>query len=152
VVEDEYCEQTLSLPVAFSVYYPDSIIKYKFNNVMAIYKPGKGGNAGYEFSNYEWHLVRGINDSILVAGPEVSVLYLGQGITFEEGDEVYVKLTEKTGAIPVLPSCRVLIEDVPNYDTTPDKNQAPATKRLVNRQIVINKGDKTYNIYGQLVQ
>ncbi len=152
VVEDEYCEQTLSLPVAFSVYYPDSIIKYKFNNVMAVYKPGKGGNAGYEFSNYEWHLVRGINDSILVAGPEVSVLYLGQGITFEEGDEVYVKLTEKTGAIPVLPSCRVVIEDVPNYDTTPDKNQAPATKRLVNRQIVINKGDKTYNIYGQLVQ
>ena len=151
VVEDEYCEQTLYFPLAFDVNYPTDIMKYKFNNVMAIYKPGHGGNDNYEFSNYEWHLVRNGQDTILASGPELSVLYLGYGNTFELRDQVYVVLTDKSGVIGPLRSCEYEIRDVPPYGE--QTNQAPpATKKLVNRQIVINKGDKSYNIYGQVIK
>ena len=151
VVEDEYCEQTLYFPLAFDVNYPTDIMKYKFNNVMAIYKPGYGGNDNYEFSNYEWHLVRNDQDTILASGPELSVLYLGEGTTFELRDQVYVVLTDKSGVIGPLRSCEYEIRDVPPYGE--QTNQAPpATKKLVNRQIIINKGEKSYNIYGQVVQ
>ena len=151
VVEDEYCEQTLYFPLAFDVNYPTDIMKYKFNNVMAIYKPGHGGNDNYEFSNYEWHLVRNGQDTILASGPELSVLYLGYGNTFELRDQVYVVLTDKSGVIGPLRSCEYEIRDVPPYGE--QTNQAPpATKKLVNRQIIINKGEKSYNIYGQVVQ
>lgn len=152
VVEDEYCNNTYTLPIEFTVYYPENIMKYKFNNIMAIYKPGYGGNEGYEFSNYEWHLIRGEQDSIVAAGPECSVLYLGERVTFEVGDKVYVVLTEKSGSIGPLRSCEYKIDNVPSYD--PEPNQAPsaATKRIVNRQIIIEKDSQSYNIYGQRVE
>jgi hypothetical protein len=152
VVEDEYCEQTLSIPLAFEVNYPKDIMKYKFNNVMAIYKPGYGGNNNYEFSNYEWHLVRNDQDTILATGPEANVLYLGEGTTFELRDVVYVVLTDKSGVIGPLRSCDYEIRDVPSYDDQANQAPSPATKKLVNRQIVINKGDKSYNIYGQVIK
>ncbi len=150
VVEDEYCNMTVTLPVNFTVNYPQDIFKYKFNNVMAVYKPGYGGNAGYEFTNYEWHLNRNGQDTILAAGPEVSVLYLGEGTTFETGDQVHVVLTNKSGE--TLPSCAYTVREVPNYSNEANQAPAKATKKLVNRQIVIQKGDKSYNIYGQVVQ
>lgn len=151
-VEDEHCKQTKTIPIDFYVDYPKNIMKYKFNNVIAVYKPEHGGNDGYEFTNYEWHLVRNSQDTILAAGPNMDVLYLGEGISFEKGDLVYVILTDKGGVIGPLRSCKLEIVNVPNYDTTSNQNPAPATKRMVNRQIIIEKGDQSYNIYGQRVR
>ena len=113
-----------------------------------MYKPGHGGNSGYEFSNYEWHLIRGVQDTVMAAGPEASILYLGQGVTFESGDVVYVVLTDKDGMI--LPSCPQVITNVKDFN--PQPQNAPASKHLIDRRIVIKKGEQSYNIYGQRIQ
>lgn len=150
LVNDLYCpdRNPLKYTIDFTVYYPEDIFKFKFNNVLAMYKPGHGGNSGYEFSNYEWHLIRGVQDTIMAAGPEASILYLGQGVTFESGDIVYVVLTDKDGM--TLPSCSQVIEDVKDFN--PEPQNAPASKHLIDRSIVIKKGEQSYNIYGQRIQ
>lgn len=150
LVNDLYCPDRtpLKYTIDFTVYYPEDIFNFKFNNVLAMYKPGHGGNSGYEFSNYEWHLIRGVQDTIMAAGPEASILYLGQGVTFESGDIVYVVLTDKDGM--VLPSCPQVIEDVKDFN--PQPQNAPASKHLIDRRIVIKKGEQSYNIYGQRIQ
>lgn len=151
VVEDEYCEQTDSVAVAFTVHYPNNIFKYKFNNVMAVYKPGYGGNVDYEFANYEWHLIRNGQDSILAAGPNASVLHLDEGTTFEINDIVYVVLTDLSGTIGALSSCEFIVKETPQYGNDANQAPAPAVKQLINRSIVITKGEQSYNIYGQRV-
>lgn len=150
LVNDLYCpdRNPKEYTIDFAVYYPDSIFKFKFNNVLAMYKPGHGGNSGYEFSNYEWHLIRGVQDTIMAAGPEASILYLGQGVTFESGDVVYVVLTDKDGM--TLPSCQQVITNVKDFN--PQPQNAPASKHLIDRRIVIKKGEQSYNIYGQRIQ
>lgn len=150
LVNDLYCpdRNPLKYTIDFTVYYPEDIFNFKFNNVLAMYKPGHGGNSGYEFSNYEWHLIRGVQDTIMAAGPEASILYLGQGVTFESGDIVYVVLTDKDGM--TLPSCSQVIEDVKDFN--PEPQNAPASKHLIDRRIVIKKGEQSYNIYGQRIQ
>ena len=150
LVNDLYCpdRNPKEYPIDFAVYYPDSIFKFKFNNVLAMYKPGHGGNSGYEFSNYEWHLIRGVQDTVMAAGPEASILYLGQGVTFESGDIVYVMLTDKDGM--VLPSCPQVITNVKDFN--PQPQNAPARKQLIDSRIVIKKGEQSYNIYGQRIQ
>ena len=150
LVNDLYCpdRNPKEYTIDFTVYYPDSIFKFKFNNVLAMYKPGHGGNSGYEFSNYEWHLIRGVQDTVMAAGPEASILYLGQGVTFESGDIVYVVLTDKDGM--TLPSCPQVITNVKDFN--PQPQNAPATKQLIDRRIVIKKGEQSYNIYGQRIR
>lgn len=150
LVNDLYCpdRNPKEYTIDFTVYYPDSIFKFKFNNVLAMYKPGHGGNSGYEFSNYEWHLIRGVQDTVMAAGPEVSILYLGQGVTFQSGDVVYVVLTDKDGM--TLPSCQQVITNVKDFN--PQPQNAPATKQLIDRRIVIKKGEQSYNIYGQRIR
>ena len=150
LVNDLYCpdRNPKEYPIDFAVYYPDSIFKFKFNNVLAMYKPGHGGNSGYEFSNYEWHLIRGVQDTVMAAGPEASILYLGQGVTFESGDVVYIVLTDKDGM--TLPSCPQVITNVKDFN--PQPQNAPARKQLIDSRIVIKKGEQSYNIYGQRIQ
>lgn len=150
LVNDKYCpdRNPKEYPIDFAVYHPDSIFKFKFNNVLAVYKPGHGGNSGYEFSNYEWHLIRGVQDTVMAAGPEASILYLGQGVTFESGDVVYIVLTDKDGM--TLPSCPQVITNVKDFN--PQQQNAPARKQLIDSRIVIKKGEQSYNIYGQRIQ
>lgn len=147
IVEDAYdkCENK-EFPLDITVKYPNDIFLYKFNNVLAVYKKGYGGNDNYDFKNYEWHVLRNGQDSLLSAGENESVLYLGEGNTFEIGDQVYVVLTDMRGV--AIPSCSQTITKVDDY-TIPDPEQAPARKMLQQNRFVILKGDKTYDIYGQ---
>ncbi len=145
LVNDLYCpdRNPLKYTIDFTVYYPEDIFKYKYNNVLAVYKPGQGGNEGYEFTAYQW-----FRNGAPIEGATSSILYLGQGVTFESGDIVYVMLTDKDGM--VLPSCSQVIEDVKDFN--PEPQNAPAYKELINRSIVIQKGEHSYNIYGQRIQ
>ena len=145
LVNDLYCpdRNPLKFNIDFTVYYPQDIFKYKFNNVLAVYKPGQGGNTGYEFTGYQWVL-----NGMPIEGANSSILYLGQGVTFKSGDAVYVILTDKDGM--VLPSCPQVIEDVKDFN--PEPQNAPAYKELIDRRIVIKKGEQSYNIYGQRIQ
>lgn len=142
IVEDLFCE-TKTHTIDIAVYYPEDIVKYKFNNVLAVYNSGYGGNDGYSFKAYQWY-----RNYQPIEGATSSVLYLGDGVTFEIGDQVYVELTNLSGL--TLPSCPLTIYSVPDYEVHTDN--APARKTLQNNRFVIIKGDDTYDIYGQKVR
>lgn len=142
IVEDLFCE-TKTHTIDIAVYYPEDIVKYKFNNVLAVYNSGYGGNDGYSFKAYQWY-----RNYQPIEGATSSVLYLGDGVTFEIGDQVYVELTNLSGL--TLPSCPLTIYSVPDYEVHTDN--APARKTLQNNRFVIIKGDDVYDIYGQKVR
>ena len=144
VLNDLHCGDELKFPVNFSVNYSDSIFRFKFNNVLAVYSTGHGANTNYVFTHYEWHLIRDGKDEII--GTDASILYLGQGIPFENGDIVYVVLTDNNGM--TLPSCTQTLLEIPDYNLE-DTAPAPARKLIINHQFIIRKGDVDYNIYGQ---
>ena len=148
IAQGEHCD-SLVFPIAITVNYPSDIFKFKFNNVLAVYKPGFGGNTDYQFSHYEWHLVRNAQDTLLAEGEDLSVFYLGQGIPFEEGDAVYVVLTDDSGM--KLSSCPQTLRDIQKDYSTQSK-PSPAQKKIVNRQFVIIRGDDMFDIYGQRVK
>ena len=105
--------------------------------MLAVYQ-----NRGYQFTAYQWYR----NGEPI--GDNSSILYLGEGIPFNQGDVVFVVLTDQSGM--TLPSCPQTITDIPDLDG--DANQAPAQKVIVNSKFLILKEDKTYDIYGQRVQ
>ena len=142
IVEDLFCE-TKTHTIDIAVYYPEDIVKYKFNNVLAVYNSGYGGNDGYSFKAYQWY-----RNYQPIEGATDNVLYLGDGVMFEIGDQVYVELTNLSGL--TLPSCPLTIYSVPDYEVHTDN--APARKTLQNNRFVIIKGDDTYDIYGQKVR
>ena len=137
IVEDANCG-TKEFNLHFTVNYPSDIFLFKFNNVLAVYQ-----NKGYDFTAYQWY-----RNGEPVEGATSSILYLGEGISFKEGDIVYVVLTDKSGM--VLPSCAQIIEKLPPLDD--NTNNAPAQKVLINNKFRIIKGDMTFDIYGQRVQ
>ena len=137
IVEDANCG-TKEFNLHFTVNYPSDIFLFKFNNVLAVYQ-----NKGYDFTAYQWY-----RNGEPVKGATSSILYLGEGISFNEGDIVYVVLTDKSGM--VLPSCAQIIEKLPPLDD--NTNNAPAQKVLINNKFRIIKGDMTFDIYGQRVQ
>lgn len=138
-IEDHDCDSVITVPVDFTVKYPSDIFKFKFNNVLAVYQ-----NTGYEFTAYQWV----VNDKP-VLDANSSIYYLGQGNTFNEGDVVYVLLTDKDGL--VLPSCPQTLTDIQDYNPEPEE-PAQAHKKIVNRRFVIQRGEDIYDIYGQKVK
>lgn len=138
-VQDTVCDQLLEFPIDLAVFYPSNIFKYKFNNVLAVYN--KANNGGYEFVGYQWY-----RNGELIEGATESVYHTEAPFTL--GDVYFVVLTDKNGM--TLPSCPQTIETI---DLPIETQQAPqATKHLINRQIIIRKGEQTFNIYGQRVQ
>ena len=143
IVEDMYCE-TKTFYIDIAVYYPSDIFRYKFNNVLAVYNNGYGGNDGYEFKGYQWY-----RNGQPIEGATEPVLYLGDGVTFDIGDDVYVELTNLSGQ--TLPSCSQKINTVPDYTAT-EMDKAQVRKILINNHFVIMRGNGTYDIYGQKVK
>ena len=139
-VQDTICDQKLTFPIDFTIFYPSTIFKYKFNNVLAVYN--KEHNGGYDFVAYQWY-----RNGVAIPGATESVYHTAEPFTL--GDVYFVVLTHADGL--VLASCPYMIDDIPEYHQ--NQEQAPAaSKHLVNRQIIIRMGEKNYNIYGQRVQ
>ncbi len=138
-VQDIVCEQTLEFPLNMTVNYPKDIFKFKFNNVLAVYN--EDYNGGYVFTDYQWYY-----NGQPIAGANTSVYH--SEVPLEAG-EYFVMLTDANGL--TMPSCPQDIKEdkIPDYS---DLHNAPATKHLINRQIVIRKGTESYNIYGQRVE
>lgn len=129
------------ITIDFTVNYPSDIFKYKFNNVLAVYKPGQGGNEGWTFIAYQWY-----RNGEAIPGATQSVYHIDS--TFTWNDVYYVELTTADGV--KIPSCSQSIGNVPDY--TPQPVSAPVKKMLINRRIMIRKEDKIYDIYGQRVE
>ena len=134
-VEDPICERTLEFPIDIAVYYPDSIFKYKFNNVLAVYKKGFGGNKGWEFSAYQWY-----KDGEAIEGANESIYHTEGQIT---PGEYFVELTNKNGM--TIQSCSQDIQIKASQTTS----EAPAQKVILNNRMYIQIGDILYDVYGQ---
>ena len=137
-IEDKDCETVLNFPIGFRVFYPASIFKYKFNNVLAVYT--KEHNGGYDFKAYQWY-----KDGSKIDGANESIYHT-------EGQmppgEYFVMLTDMNDM--TLPSCSqtVVARDITSHPT----EEAPAKKVMYNNHICISIGDTLYDIYGQKVK
>ena len=141
LIKDENCGDTKSFDIDFRIFYPEDIFAYKFNNVLAVYKKGYGGNTSYEFVAYQWY-----RNGELIPGATESIYHTDA--PFNEGDTYYVELTDQNGM--KLPSCSQRIETVPDYN--PQPNAMPAQKQLINNRIYILREGRTYDTYGQRVK
>lgn len=140
-VEDVNCKETATSPdLNFTVRYPEDVFVYKFNNVLAVYQKGFGGNKGYDFVSYQWY-----HNDIEIPNATEPIYHTTE--PFVKGDTYYVVLTDKNGM--VLPSCPKTIDKVDDYNKP---NAAPAQKRLINKRIYIIRDGRTYDAYGQRVQ
>ena len=140
-IEDANECDPLVIPINFAIYYPSNIFKYKFNNVLAVYQPGYGGNTGYEFTGYQWYC-----NGHPIPGATEAVYHTDSAFKFN--DIYFVELTDANGV--TIRSCDQHITDVPiipEHEATES-----ARKMMMNQRIVIRKGEKIYDIYGQRVQ
>ena len=153
-VEDLNCEDTITTD-SFNIVipYPQSVIKYKFGNVLAVYKKGYGGNTnpGWDFIAYQWYY-----DGKPIEGANTSVYHNPSGKTFAE-DKLFGEFTVnlvQQGTTTWFMSCPFSIsaDDTDDSSTGDDSNPAPARKVMSNRQILIIRDGQTYNAYGQRVQ
>jgi len=142
-VPDEYCpdKDSLAFPLVFKVYYPKEIFAYKFNNVLAVYKPGNGANTGYYFQEYQWYC----NDAPIKGATE-SVYH--SDVPFVIGDRYFVMLKDRNGL--VLPSCELAIPYSTDYTKQP--TNAPAKKMIRNQRFYILKEGMVFDMYGQRVE
>lgn len=139
-VDDPFCETTLQFPIDFRIYYPSDIFQYKFNNVLAVYKNGYGGNDGYDFVAYQWY-----RNGQPIEGATASIYHTTEPYT--QGDTYFVVLTDQNGL--TLPSCPQTINEVPNLNP----QQAPQASKIVKQQqMYILREGQLYTIYGQRIQ
>lgn len=141
VVRDKNCNEEQTFPIEFNVNYPRDIVAFKFNNVLAVYKPGYGGNDNYTFSAYQWF----VNGQ---AVPNATNSVYHAEAPFQAGDIVYVLLTDNNGQS--LPSCPLVITSVP--DLEPQQQHAPARKLILDQHMFIDRAGAIYDIYGQKVR
>ena len=137
-VQDTICDQVLTFPLDLTVYYPSSIFKYKFNNVLAVYNAENNG--GYEFTGYQWY-----RNGEAIEGATASIYHSDS--LFTTGDVYYVVLTRTDGV--VLPSCPQTIDVVVDYN---ENRSAQPQKKMVNQRLYIYIEDRVYDSHGQRVK
>lgn len=141
IVEDNNCGKVLQFPLDLTVLFPSDIFQYKFNNVLAVYKNGYGGNTGYDFIAYQWY-----RNGLPIEGATESIYHTTEPYTL--GDEYFVVLTDKYGL--TLPSCPQTINSVPNFNT--QQNTPKASKVVDHQQMYIVREGIRYTIYGQRIK
>ena len=136
-IKDENCGDLLKFDIDFQIYYPQDIFSLKYNNVLAVYASGYGGNTYGNFTSFQWY-----HNGILIPGATSAVYHTDA--PFKPGDTYYVELSDGV-AVP-LPSCPLTIpQDVEDYNV----NKAPsAEKKLINRHMYIVIDNRMYDAYG----
>ena len=96
--------------IDFEVLYPDSVMKQKWNNVIAL--KNDRYNGGYVFTSYRWY-----RNGELMEGETGSYIYLGEGVSFAEGEEFRVEVTRAGDGVRLMscPLVTTLHEDVQPY-------------------------------------
>ena len=140
-ITDTTCDNNvLKYPIDYSINYRDSIFNIKFNNVLAVYKSGFGGNDGYDFTAYQW-----VKNGEPIEGATSSVYHSEE--PFAAGDAFYVILTDRNGM--VLPSCPKILEIVKDF--TPQSSEA-AQKVIRNQRMYILFNNEVFDMFGQKIQ
>lgn len=110
-LHDIICDDIV-LDLPFAVYYDASVVRQKWNNVLAV--TNEGYNGGYTFSSFRWFC-----NGSPVSGEAASYLYLGEGSAFDTTDVYHVELTRADDGV-TMPTCPVvptLHTDVTPYPT-----------------------------------
>ena len=140
-IKDENCGDLLKFDIDFKIYYPQDIFSLKYNNVLAVYASGYGGNTYGNFTSFQWY-----HNGILIPGATSAVYHTDA--PFKPGDTYYVELSD--GVATPLPACPLTIpQDVEDYNV----NKAPsAEKKLINRHMYIVIDNRMYDAYGLRVK
>ncbi len=140
-IKDENCGDLLKFDIDFKIYYPQDIFSLKYNNVLAVYANGYGGNTYGNFTSFQWY-----HNGALIPGATSAVYHTDA--PFKPGDTYYVELSD--GVATPLPSCPLTIpQDVEDYNV----NKAPsAEKKLINRHMYIVIDNRMYDAYGLRVK
>lgn len=140
-IKDENCGDLLKFDIDFKIYYPQDIFSLKYNNVLAVYAKGYGGNTYGNFTTFQWY-----HNGALIPGATSAVYHTDA--PFTPGDTYYVELSD--GVATPLPSCPLTIpQDVEDYNV----NKAPsAEKKLINRHMYIVIDNRMYDAYGLRVK
>lgn len=109
----EWCDTTV-YHIPFCVFYPDDVLRQKWNDVIAVYN--ENYNGGYRFSAFEWYC-----NGMLIDGETGSYYYLGKDRSFDyanaveysaglrrQGEDYYIR------TCPITPS---LHADLSQYPT-----------------------------------
>jgi hypothetical protein len=140
-IKDENCGDLLKFDIDFQIYYPQDIFSLKYNNVLAVYASGYGGNTYGNFTSFQWY-----HNGALIPGATSAVYHTDA--PFKPGDTYYVELSD--GVATPLPACPLTIpQDVEDYNV----NKAPsAEKKLINRHMYIVIDNRMYDAYGLRVK
>lgn len=137
-VWDSICDNTQLFPYHFVAYYPSSIFKQKFDNVLAVYTTAFNG--GYTFTGYQWY-----KDGEPIDGATSSIYHTSDPLT--AGSSYYVLLTRADGL--VLPSCEQTIAE--SADANPQS--APKAEKVVyNQQLYIKLNGTLFDVFGNRVE
>lgn len=152
-IEQPAIEQSTALNL--TIKYPENIIAFKFNNVLAVYQSGFGGNKGYDFVAYQWYRNNEKIDALKNPSAATSIYHSEE--IFTSGDEYYVVLTE-SGKDP-LASCSFTVpDDLDDYDVKKDTTTQEyhedntANKKMIDNRICVEIEGRIYDMYGQRVK
>lgn len=151
-IEQPAIEQSTALNL--TIKYPENIIAFKFNNVLAVYQSGFGGNKGYDFVAYQWYRNNEKIDALKNPSAATSIYHSEE--IFTSGDEYYVVLTE-SGKDP-LASCSFTVpDDLDDYDVKKGEDPILDTDNLANKKMIDNRicveiEGRIYDMYGQRVK
>lgn len=152
-IEQPAIEQSTALNL--TIKYPENIIAFKFNNVLAVYQSGFGGNKGYDFVAYQWYRNNEKIDALKNPSAATSIYHSEE--IFTSGDEYYVVLTE-SGKDP-LASCSFTVPDnLDDYDVKKDTTTQEyhedntANKKMIDNRICVEIEGRIYDMYGQRVK
>lgn len=152
-IEQPAIEQSTALDI--TIKYPENIIAFKFNNVLAVYQSGFGGNKGYDFVAYQWYR----NDEKIDAlkNPSAATSIYHSEEIFVPGDKYYVLLTE-SGKDPLFSCPFTVPDDLDDYYAKKDTNTQEynedntANKMMIDNRICVELEGRIYDMYGQRVK
>lgn len=135
------CEQ-VTIPIHFLVRYPATVFAQKWNDVLAVYNENYnrgGAYPGYTFVSFQWY-----KDSQPIVGATGSYYYTGEQDDLDTQALYSVELTRDDGI--TIRSCdyQPIVVDLPNA--------VQISKKIVRGQMVIERGEQRYTIYGQPIR
>ena len=134
-VGDKVCD-TLYFPIGFEIHYPKSIVRQKWNNVLAV--TNGQYNGGYTFTAFQWY-----KDGSPIAGETGSYLYLGEGNTLDTAALYHAVLTRAEDGI-TLPTCPLTPETRSDATQYPMQTEATVGGKMMIANV---KGQSTARLY-----